>query len=339
MGQKHTQQEKHHHHGYSLDSLNLYQLQKDKLEDLWRDVFRVDVRDKIEFELFQGLFRVEGDLGGLIRRMFDAGCAVGVEEGEEVGDVIGLFQFGSVVEGILRSTMNFLFLMYCDRDNDFLLRRESFEDMLYELYCVAWLVKEMEHTESEFKFEKTKFFATVSSAVIDAAFGEQENLSQEEFTEFLSRTFPSIGNSMVQFIETICFPPEERDDSSVDSSDGVQISIKPEKVVFPPYLRDVKDSSFKSVKYELPWFLESMTGTNTNYWSILYSFGRDGVSFNRLCSHIVDYGGPTVVLVRDKEGFVFGIYTPKHWKNSVKYRKDEEGFIFVLKPHFKVIKF
>jgi hypothetical protein len=69
--------------------------------------------------------------------------------------------------------------------------------------------------------------------------------------------------------------------------------------------------------------------------TILYRGTRDGFGasvFHRRC----DNKGPTVVLVRDTEGWIFGGYSAIPWKESGRFQEDSSGssFIFTLKnPH------
>lgn len=52
------------------------------------------------------------------------------------------------------------------------------------------------------------------------------------------------------------------------------------------------------------------------------------MSFNRVCHHILGYRGPTAIVVRDTQGFVFGFYTAEAWKESNGFYGSSECFLF-----------
>lgn len=66
-------------------------------------------------------------------------------------------------------------------------------------------------------------------------------------------------------------------------------------------------------------------------WKLLYNSARHGLAFNRFTAHCVDQG-PTLVILRDKDGFVFGGFAAEDWKKSGKFFGKPECFVFQLKP-------
>ena len=83
-----------------------------------------------------------------------------------------------------------------------------------------------------------------------------------------------------------------------------------------------------NLSYELNlknWINE---GNNFNA-ELLYRKSRDGDSydtFHKLC----DNKGPTIVLIKGKEGFIFGGYTPLKWDNHSNWKSDDKSFLFSL---------
>ena len=63
-------------------------------------------------------------------------------------------------------------------------------------------------------------------------------------------------------------------------------------------------------------------------WYRLYTSEENGMSFNRICHHVLGFGGPTVILLRDCEGHVFGFYTSGRWKESNSFYGSSECFLF-----------
>ncbi|XP_060580065.1 interferon-induced protein 44-like [Ruditapes philippinarum] len=67
---------------------------------------------------------------------------------------------------------------------------------------------------------------------------------------------------------------------------------------------------------------------------LLYSFSKDGANsstFHQLCND----RGPTVTIVYDVAGTIYGGYTEKSWSSSGQYVKDDRAFLFRLQQNGK----
>lgn len=102
-------------------------------------------------------------------------------------------------------------------------------------------------------------------------------------------------------------------------------------------------------------------------WELTYSSARDGLSFNRLVHGIMGYSGPTLFVIRNSAGDVFGAYAgfvalctryDMHhrapmglyfvyfclravrcpWKESNQFQGDGSCFLYTLKPHFRLLQ-
>ncbi|XP_060580071.1 interferon-induced protein 44-like, partial [Ruditapes philippinarum] len=75
--------------------------------------------------------------------------------------------------------------------------------------------------------------------------------------------------------------------------------------------------------------LERYIQAGPKQFGLLYSFTRDGADasvFHRLC----DNQGPTVTVIYNTQGTVYGGYTELSWTSSGKYYKDDHAFLFRL---------
>jgi len=75
--------------------------------------------------------------------------------------------------------------------------------------------------------------------------------------------------------------------------------------------------------------LESFIGTGPKTFRLLYSFTRDGCGpqpFHSKC----DNQGPTVTVVYNPQGSVYGGYTSLAWQNSGNWKQDDQAFLFQL---------
>lgn len=70
-------------------------------------------------------------------------------------------------------------------------------------------------------------------------------------------------------------------------------------------------------------------------WRLLFSSRKHGESFSKLLGY-VQKQGPTVLVVKDKGGAVFGSFAPDTWALGPGFVGDETSFLFRLKPTMEV---
>jgi len=78
-------------------------------------------------------------------------------------------------------------------------------------------------------------------------------------------------------------------------------------------------------QHESPTLLDWFPGE----WTAIYRGTRDGLTpddFHYSC----DYKGPTITVIRDVEGYVYGGYTSRHWDSSGGWQFDSSAAIFSL---------
>jgi hypothetical protein len=67
-------------------------------------------------------------------------------------------------------------------------------------------------------------------------------------------------------------------------------------------------------------------------WSLLYSTSRHGISLQTLYRRCAA-SSPSVLLVRDAGGYVFGAFCAEAWRPSARFFGTGETFVFQLAPH------
>ncbi|KAE8895904.1 hypothetical protein PF005_g180 [Phytophthora fragariae] len=70
----------------------------------------------------------------------------------------------------------------------------------------------------------------------------------------------------------------------------------------------------------------------------LYTSAQDGLSFNRLSYHILGYSGPTLTVIRDTQGAVFGMFCDTEWKESSRYYGGNGCFLYRLAPEISIYR-
>lgn len=71
-------------------------------------------------------------------------------------------------------------------------------------------------------------------------------------------------------------------------------------------------------------------------WRLLFNTQRDGKSYSTLLGRVLPLPGPTLVVVKDSGGHVFGGYAPAAWRKSGTYYGDPTAFLFQLEPQVQV---
>ncbi|KAL6079584.1 hypothetical protein QOT17_000693 [Balamuthia mandrillaris] len=73
-------------------------------------------------------------------------------------------------------------------------------------------------------------------------------------------------------------------------------------------------------------------------WRLLYSSGDHGNSFNRFCHYVLGYEGPSVMLIRDMNGHLFGAYICDGWRDSQTYYGQSGSVLFSLVPFYAIYR-
>ena len=67
-------------------------------------------------------------------------------------------------------------------------------------------------------------------------------------------------------------------------------------------------------------------------WQLAYSTARHGISLGTLFRRSAGHT-PTLLVIRDTAGFVFGCYSEDGWRSSPRFYGTGETFVFQLEPH------
>ncbi|KAF9191751.1 hypothetical protein BGZ51_006807 [Haplosporangium sp. Z 767] len=70
---------------------------------------------------------------------------------------------------------------------------------------------------------------------------------------------------------------------------------------------------------------------------LLFSSKTSGASFSTLLQKIM-YQGPTLVVMKDEDGYIFGAYADQDWEQGPKFYGSDRSFLFTLRPKFRVYR-
>lgn len=78
-------------------------------------------------------------------------------------------------------------------------------------------------------------------------------------------------------------------------------------------------------------------GATPDRWTALYSSNRDGLSLSTIASSVIGYQGPTLLAVRDDEGFIVGALSTSTFEETSSFVASS-GALVALSPTFAVLR-
>ena len=87
------------------------------------------------------------------------------------------------------------------------------------------------------------------------------------------------------------------------------------------------------------WLLASCLPPDlTQEWTLIFNSDKDGVSFNTMMGRLGRCIAPSLIVIRDKGGFIFGGFAPTPWVKSGTHFGDASSFVFGLKPKLSLCR-
>jgi len=73
-------------------------------------------------------------------------------------------------------------------------------------------------------------------------------------------------------------------------------------------------------------------------WDLVYSTFVNGITLSTLYNKMAEKPGPTLMIVRDQNGQLFGAFCGEPWHIDTAYYGTGENFLFKLTPEYKQFK-
>ncbi|KAF9157552.1 hypothetical protein DFQ26_008610 [Actinomortierella ambigua] len=70
---------------------------------------------------------------------------------------------------------------------------------------------------------------------------------------------------------------------------------------------------------------------------LLFSSKTSGASFSTLLQKIL-YQGPTIMIMKDEDGYIFGAYADADWEQGPKFYGTDRSFLFTIYPQFRIYR-
>ncbi|CAN0273693.1 unnamed protein product [Ectocarpus sp. 8 AP-2014] len=162
-------------------------------------------------------------------------------------------------------------------------------------------------------------------------------VSPQGLKAWVSERAPLLHHCLSTFIHTRCFLYGDARSLGLEALPSCAASFPPSLAVFSPPRPQQPSFLLDSHRAEI-FGLALSTKALQGPWMRIYNSEEDGLSFNRVAFKLVGYGGPTMILIREREsGAVWGGCADSPWKESNSFYGGEASFLFRLAPDFKII--
>ncbi|GLT90051.1 hypothetical protein SLE2022_080030 [Rubroshorea leprosula] len=99
------------------------------------------------------------------------------------------------------------------------------------------------------------------------------------------------------------------------------------------------DSSILLLRKEYAWHIGgALSQQELVEWKLLYHSTLNGLSFNTFLGSITNDNGPTVLIIKDNEGYIYGGYASQPWERHSDFYGDMKSFLFQLHPKASIFR-
>ncbi|KAJ3671375.1 hypothetical protein LUZ60_007454 [Juncus effusus] len=203
----------------------------------------------------------------------------------------------------------------CDVNGDNLLGRDDIESILDSIQKIIF---SEEKDQSVNKKRMEVFLSPIFSSENESEGSEGKFMSFRDFKNWCNFV-PSVR----KFLTSLLIPPNL-------GKPGIQI---------PDLSSQNPDSESRILKPEFAWHIAgSLSQQESENWELLYSSSIHGASFNTFLGNISNCEGPTVLVIKDTDGYIFGGFASQKWEKYSDFYGDMKSFLFQLYPHASTFK-
>ncbi|XP_073114553.1 uncharacterized protein [Elaeis guineensis] len=262
--------------------------------------------------VFQAYFGIDGMLGD---RMFDLVTQNrndGMLTFEDLVISKGTYEKGTrdEIEEFIRDL--------CDVAGDGVLGRSDLEAVLKSIHKAIFSPKIDENGLNSHE-NVLEVFLNASTYSKKGEGTAENGMSSADF-----RNWCSLLPSVRKFLGSLLMPPDS-------GRPGFQV----------PHLQHPENltSDLLILRKEYAWHIGgALSQHEVEEWKLLYHSSINGLSFNTFLGNISNGDGPTVLIIRDAEGFVYGGYASHPWDRRSDFYGDMKSFLFQLYPQASIFR-
>ncbi|GLT90054.1 hypothetical protein SLE2022_080060 [Rubroshorea leprosula] len=262
--------------------------------------------------VFQAYFGLEGALGG---RLFDLVTQQRKDQKLTFEDLV--IAKGTYEKGTNDEIEEFVYQL-SDVTGDGALGRSDVESVLVTIFDDIFNVKSSEPGSSS-QGDMVDIF--LNSATFSRG-DERCNDKSMSFEDF--RKWCTLIPSLRKFLGSLLIPPDS-------GRPGSQVP----KLL---HLESI-DSSMLLLRKEYAWHIGgALSQQELEEWKLLYHSTLNGLSFNTFLGSITNDNGPTFLIIKDNEGYIYGGYASQPWERHGDFYGDMKSFVFQLHPKVSIFR-
>lgn len=99
------------------------------------------------------------------------------------------------------------------------------------------------------------------------------------------------------------------------------------------------DSKMLLLREEYAWHIGgALSHQELGEWRLLYHSAVHGLSFSTFLGKISNNEGPTVLVIKDNDGYIYGGYASQPWERHADFYGDMKSFLFQLYPKASIYR-
>ncbi|KAK7396733.1 hypothetical protein VNO78_17891 [Psophocarpus tetragonolobus] len=260
----------------------------------------------ISSSIFQSYFGLHGPLG---ERMFDLVTQERKDQRLTYEDLV--LAKATYEKGTKDEIEEFIFRLL-DVSGDNFVGRSDLETVIIAIFNDILCIKGSEDKSSS-QQDVVDIFLNAANFSMHNEGGTQKTMSFEDFKSWCTHL-----PSMKKLLGSLLLPPDS-------GRPGSQI----------PKLLTSKaiDSNILLLRKEYAWHIGgALSYQDLEDWNLLYHSSVNGLSFNTFFGCISNHAGPTVLIIKDKEGYIYGGYASQPWERHADFYGDMKCYLFQLNP-------
>ncbi|XP_059646608.1 uncharacterized protein LOC132293244 [Cornus florida] len=266
----------------------------------------------ISSSVFKTYFGIHGPLGD---RMFDLVTQKRNDQKLTFEDLV--IVKGTYEKGTRDEIEEFLYQLV-DVNGDGILGRSDLEVVLTSMVDDIFSQKISEPGSSSHQDIVGVFLNAVNFSKADKGCAEN-NISFEDF-----RKWCTLVPSVRKYLGSLLMPSDPGRPGS-----QVPLLLHSENI----------DSNSILLRKEYAWHIGgALSHQELDEWKLMYHSEYNGLSFNTFLGNISNDKVPTVLIIKDKEGYIYGGYASQPWERHADFYGDMKSFLFQLYPMASIFR-
>ncbi|KAJ1394555.1 TLDc domain [Sesbania bispinosa] len=262
--------------------------------------------------IFQSYFRLRGPIG---ERMFDLVTQERKDQRLTFEDLV--VAKASYEKGTKDEIEEFIFRVL-DVSGDNFVGRSDLESVMIAIFKNILCIEGSEVSSSSHQDIVNIFLNAANFSMHDEGCTE-ESMSFEDFRSWCSHV-PAVR----KLLGGLLLPPDS-------GRPGSQIP----ELLTPKGI----DSNIILMRKEYAWHIGgALSQHELEVWNLLYHSGVNGLSFNTFLGNISNHEGPTVLIIKDQEGYIYGGYASQPWERHADFYGDMKCYLFQLNPKASIFR-